>query len=40
MKYMQSQQSMETSAELDDREVTTNGGQRSDLWAGKLHISV
>lgn len=39
MKYILSQQGTETSAELDNRKVTTNGGQRSDLWAGKLVVA-
>ena len=39
MKYMLSQQSTETSTELGDRNVASNGGQRSDLWAGKLVVT-
>ena len=39
MKYMLSQQSAEASTELGDRDVASNGGQRSDLWAGKLVVT-
>ena len=39
MKYMLSQQSTENSTELGNRDVASNGGQRSDLWAGKLAVT-
>ena len=39
MKYMLSQQSTENSTELGNRDVASNGGQRSDLWAGKLVVT-
>lgn len=39
MKYMLSQQSTEASTELGNRNVASNGGQRGDLWAGKLVVT-
>lgn len=35
-RHMQHQEALEESSELDNREVTTDGGQRSQLWAAKL----
>ena len=39
MKYNETVNAAERSDELEDRDVRNNGGQKSDMWAGKLVIA-